>query len=110
MVKVYRALIFLVLTFIIYQTTEAQKLYFVDGGDVKRMNLDGTSVETIVPQGAFGFNTLAVDGYNNFIFYNDGMSTFRAALDGTNPVEVTNHGAFAGYSSFAVIQIGRAHV
>jgi gliding motility-associated-like protein len=103
MVKVYRALIFLVLTFIIYQTTEAQKLYFVDGGDVKRMNLDGTSVETIVPQGTFGFNTLAVDGYNNFIFYNDGMSTFRAALDGTNPVEVTNHGAFAGYSSFAVI-------
>jgi hypothetical protein len=101
MVKVYRTLIFCVITSIIYQTSQAQKLYFSDGGAVKRMNLNATGVETIVPAG--GNNYIAVDGNANYLFYNDGQETYRSFLDGSSPSLVTDDGAFAGYSNFAVI-------
>src|SRR5688572_6097661 len=100
MVNVYRTLIFCVVAFIIHPNTQAQKLYFSDNGVVKRMNLDGSGVETILPSGG---QYIAVDGYMNRLFHNDGQETYSTKLDGTSPVLVTDDGAFAGYGNLAVI-------
>jgi gliding motility-associated-like protein len=103
MVKVYQTLIFCVVFFIVYQTSQAQKLYFSDNGDVKRMNLDGTAVQDIVAGTPYGFNYIAVDGYSNLLFYNNGQETYSSRLDGTSQAQITNDGAFAGYANIAVI-------
>ncbi len=103
MVKVYRTLIFCVVFLIFYQSTQAQKLYYCEAGVVKRMNLDGTGIQTIIPYGTYGHDFIAVDGYNNYLFYNDGQQTYRSSLDGSDPVLITDDGAFAGYSNLAVI-------
>ena len=100
MVKVYQTLIFCVVAFIIHQNSQAQKLYFSDNGAVKRMNLDGSGVQTILPSGG---QYIAVDGNQNFLFHNDGQQTYRTKLDGTSPALVTDDGAFAGYINLAVI-------
>ncbi|HZB13084.1 MAG TPA: hypothetical protein VE467_08655, partial [Chryseolinea sp.] len=100
MVKVYQTLIFCVFAFIIHQNSQAQKLYFSDNGVIKRINLDGTGVETIVPAGG---NYIAVDGYQNLLFHNDGQETYRTKLDGTSPELITDDGAMAGYNNFAAI-------
>ena len=100
MVKVYRALIFLSFILLISNPSFAQKLYFSDGGIIKRMNLNGTSVETIVPSGGV---YLTVDGDNGFLFSNDTQESYRAFLDGTSPALVTDDGAFAGYANFCAI-------
>src|SRR5687768_15524614 len=100
MVKVYWTFIFS--TFIIFLSSgvQAQKLYFSDNGTVKRMNLDGTSIETIVPSGG---NYITVDGDAGFLFYNDGAESYRSFLDGTSPSLVTDDGAFAGYNNYCAI-------
>ena len=100
MVKVYRTLIFCVIAFIIHQNSQAQKLYFTDNGAVKRINLDGSGVQTILPSGG---QYIAVDGNLNFLFHNNGAETWRTKLDGTSPTLITDDGAFAGYQNFAVI-------
>ncbi len=103
MVKVYQALIFCVFILVVTQTSQAQKLYFSDNGDVKRMNLDGSGVQTIVPGTPYGFSYIAVDGHANLLFYNNGQETFRSALDGTSQAKITDDGAFAGYSNIVAI-------
>lgn len=103
MVKVYQAFIFCVFVLTIHQTSQAQKLYFTDNGDVKRMNLDGSGVQTIVPGTPYGYNYIAVDGGYNLLFYNNGQETFSSRLDGTNQIKITDDGAFAGYSNIAAI-------
>ena len=103
MVKVYQALTFCVFILIVNQTTQAQKLYFSDNGDVKRMNLDGSGVQTIVTGTPYDFSFIAVDGSANLLFYNNGQETFRSALDGTSQVKITDDGAFAGYSNIVAI-------
>ena len=100
MVKVYQTLIFCVVALIIHQNSQAQKLYFSDNGAVKRMNLDGSGVQTILPSAG---QYIAVDGNQNFLFHNDGQQTYRTKLDGTSPALVTDDGAFAGYVNLAVI-------
>ena len=82
MVKVYQTLIFCVIAFIIHQNSQAQKLYFSDNGAVKRMNLNGSGVETILPSGG---RYIAVDGHQNLLFHNNGIETCRTKLDGTSP-------------------------
>ena len=72
MVKVYQALIFCVFVLVINQTSQAQKLYFADNGDVKRMNLDGSGVQIIVPGTPYGFNYIAVDGMPTCFFITTG--------------------------------------
>ena len=94
MVKVYQTLIFCVIAFIIHQNSQAQKLYFSDNGAVKRMNLDGSGVQTILPSGG---QYIAVDGNQNLLFHNDGQQTYSTKLDGTSPALITDDGAFAGY-------------
>lgn len=103
MVKVYQALIFCVFVLVINQNSQAQKLYFSDNGDVKRMNLDGSGVQIIVPGTPYGYGYIAVDGHANLLFYNNGQETFRSALDGTSEEKITDDGAFAGYSNIVAI-------
>lgn len=103
MVKVYQALIFCVVILSISQQSQAQKLYYSEAGVVKRANLDGTGIETIVPYGTYGHNYIAVDGNNNYLFYNDTQETYRSRLDGSEATLVTDDGAFAGYTNLAVI-------
>ena len=103
MVKVYQALIFFVFVLVLNQTSQAQKLYFADNGDVKRMNLDGSGVQTIVTGTPYSFGYIAVDGHANLLFYNNGQETFRSALDGTSEEKITDDGAFAGYSNIVAI-------
>jgi gliding motility-associated-like protein len=103
MVKVYRNLIFCLAFSFLFFNSQAQKLYFSDGGDVKRINLDGTGVQTVVTGSPYDYNYIAVDGYNNLLFYNNGQETYSSKLDGTSPAQLTNDGAFAGYSNIAVV-------
>ena len=103
MVKVYQALIFCVFVLNINQTIQAQKLYFSDNGDVKRMNLDGSGVQNIVLGTPYDFNYIAVDGNANLLFYNNGQETFSSKLDGTLQTKITDDGAFAGYSNITAI-------
>jgi gliding motility-associated-like protein len=100
MVKVYWTLIFSTFIIFLSSSVQAQKIYFSDNGTVKRMNLDGTSVQTIVPSGG---NYITVDGDGGFLFYNDGAESYRAFLDGTSPSLVTDDGAFAGYNNYCAV-------
>ncbi|HEX6223096.1 MAG TPA: gliding motility-associated C-terminal domain-containing protein [Chryseolinea sp.] len=100
MVKVYQTLIFCVIAFIIHPNSQAQKLYFTDNGAVKRMNLDGSGVQTVLSSAG---QYIAVDGNQNLLFHNDGQELYSTKLDGTSPMLITDDGAFAGYNNFAVI-------
>lgn len=100
MQKVYWTLIFSTFIFFLSSVTQAQKIYFSDGGVVKRVNLNGTSVETIV---ASDGSYIAVDGNAGLLFYNNSQTTHRAFLDGSSPVVLTDDGAFAGYAAIEVV-------
>ncbi len=101
MVKVYQTLIFCAIFTISFHHSFSQKIYFSDGGAVKRMNLNATGVETIIPGTTFQY--IAVDALTapGFLFYNNGQETRSALLDGTSPALITDDGAFAGYSNIA---------
>lgn len=103
MIKVYRTFIFCITLSFLYHNSQAQKLFFSDGGDVKRINLDGSGVQTIVAGTPYDFTYIAVDGHNNLLFYNNGQETYSSKLDGTSQTKITDDGAFAGYSNIAAI-------
>jgi hypothetical protein len=69
-----------------------EKIYWVDPNNIRRANLDGTNVETILSQGAFpGFSPrqLAIDFDDGQLYWTNGLTQiWRSNLDGTNPQQV----------------------
>ncbi len=67
------------------------KVYFIDAGTntVKRSNLNGTSVQTIVPS-AGDFNAIGLDLVNGKLYWSDQISNLirRSNLDGTSAENV----------------------
>ncbi|HYG19107.1 MAG TPA: Ig-like domain-containing protein, partial [Ohtaekwangia sp.] len=74
----------------------AQRLYYVDDGVLRVCNLDGTGLTGV---GVGGQSMVAADPYNGYLFYGNTLEFYRANLDGTSPVQLTDFGAFAGYNS-----------
>ncbi len=77
----------------------AQKIYYSENGAVKRANLDGTGIQTVV---ASGGTFIAYDADNDFLFYSDTQLIYRSAGDGTGAVQIGDFGAFAGYTNMDV--------
>lgn len=69
------------------------KLYFVEYGygDLKRANLDGTSVETIANKADWEIAGVTVDANDNKIYFTPFTSgpAYRADLDGSNEAPIT---------------------
>lgn len=62
---------------------EHQKIYWGDGFQIKRANLDGSNVETLVTSSIPIF-AIAVDGVRRKIYWPGGGGFMRANLDGSN--------------------------
>jgi len=69
----------------------AGKIYWIEGGvnQIKRSNVDGSSIETLVSAGITDATAISLDGINNKIYWTDqGLDQIaRANFDGTS-VEV----------------------
>ena len=88
------------------QGTSQPKMYWSEtNGNIKRANLDGTSVETLLSGAGASPTDIAVDGEGGKIYWlsiNDTKRIQRANLDGTSQETLANHSSEGDLSSMAL--------